>query len=101
MGRKRGFEMIYGGKMSLAAKYNLHNLVNSKGFFIANVSNYSQGSWSWNLEFGRAFNDWEIDDVYALYSDVENQRLEANQDDTLIWNLSKNKLFQPSNAMNT
>lgn len=46
-----------------------------------------------DLGFGRALTDWEVDEVSNLYAKIENQKVEVNFRDAMLWRLIREGIF--------
>ncbi|KAJ9680532.1 hypothetical protein PVL29_019761 [Vitis rotundifolia] len=55
----------------------------------------------WNPRFLRPFNDWEVDEVESLLRIIQGKRLNAELEDRMVWNVTKNGIFSVKSCFNS
>ena len=66
----------------------------SKEEWISNlVISASEGERSWNLQFRRAFHDWELEGLCSLFEILYSNMLRGEGDDNLTWKLTRSGVF--------
>ena len=67
----------------------------SKEEWISNlVISASKVERSWNLQFHRAFHDWELEGVCSLFEILYSNMLRGEGDDNLTWKLTPSGVFE-------
>ena len=88
------WEDIWCGVDPLKATFpNLYIMAGSKGACVADCWDLEGVAGGWNLRFLRSFNDWELDQVYSLFSALFSCRVQPEMHDRLVWKVSKDGLF--------
>ncbi|RVW80825.1 putative ribonuclease H protein [Vitis vinifera] len=55
----------------------------------------------WNPRFLRPFNDWEVEEVERLLLIIQGKRLNADLEDRMVWNETKDGIFSVKSCFNS
>ena len=59
------------------------------------------GSRSWNIQFHRAFHDWELERVFTFFEHIYSKMLRVEGVDKLLWKLTLNGVFDVRSFYNS
>ncbi|KAG2707779.1 hypothetical protein I3760_05G162800 [Carya illinoinensis] len=72
---------------------SLFQLASVKDLSVANAMEVLGGRSTWNINFGRAVQDWEINSIADFYSFIYSIRVNSQQEDVIWWVPARKDIF--------
>ena len=100
--RVRLWKDTWCGNTPLCEAYpSLFDLAVSKDARVADCWDSMGEVGGWNPRFLRPFNDWEVEEVERLLLIIQGKRLNADLEDRMVWNETKDGIFSVKSCFNS
>ena len=100
--RVRFWKDTWCGNTPLCEAYpSLFDLAVSKDARVADCWDSMGEVGGWNPRFLRPFNDWEVEEVERLLLIIQGKRLNADLEDRMVWNETKDGIFSVKSCFNS
>ena len=88
--KARFWEDWWCGETPLCSSFpSLYSMASSKGARVVDLWVFLGFGGAWNFNFGRHFNDWELEEVQGFLCTVNSKSINPNLSDRLWWKEAK------------